>query len=276
MSKAICGLSRGLPLAIAALLGLASAAQGQPIVNPSFEDNGGSYGPAWYLAGNASVESVGTLFEGASGAPWKTATDGTWAAMLQTNNGGTGQSSSNVVNAAALETFLGQAPGFLTGSGYVNGSGIKQTFTALAGSTLKFDANFLTNELSNGNQDAGFAYLFSTPFNSPSVLLGTIALGTPSGAANATDPLNAIFPNGTETLYQLGLSFGPADFASDGTYAVAFAIYNKTNGLNDSAVTIDNLSLTPSAVPLPAGVWAGLIGMALSLAVGLRMRRAQA
>ena len=268
MSKVLNSLRRGLPLVAAVLLGLASAAQGQ-IVNPSFEDSGGSFGPAWNTTGNASIESVGTLFEGASGPTWKTATNGTWAAMLQTTNASTGQSSSNVVNAGALETYLGQAPGYLTGDGYVNGSAMKQTFTALAGTTLSFDYNFLTNELSNGNQDAGYAYLFNS-----SGLVARIQLGSPSVAVNSTDPLNAI-GFGTETGYTTA-SFGPADFAAAGTYAVAFAVYNKTNGLNDSAITVDNISVTPSAIPLPAGVWAGLIGMALSLVVGLRMRRAWA
>jgi len=269
MLQGLNWLRKGVPLAVFAVLRLATAARGQ-IVNPSFET--GDF-TNWYTAGNTSVESQATLGEGNT-VGYKTPTDGTWAALLQTNNGGDGQSSSNVVSAAALETFLGFAPGGLTSQGYVNGSAIKQTFTALAGSTLKFDANFLTNEATNGNQDAGYAYLFNTT-GPNTVLVDQITIGTPATAGTPVDPLDNIF-TGNETGYQIGLTFGPADFASSGTYAIAFATYNKNNALVDSGSLIDNLSITPSAVPLPAGVWAGLIGMALSLAVGFRMNRARA
>jgi hypothetical protein len=247
-----------LPLAVAAILGLASNA-GAQITNPSFET--GDY-TGWNTSGNASIETYTSVGE--------QPTDGTYQAMLQTTNASTGGGTGNTpTSAAGLDTFLGLSGGTLEGGSYKNGSAINQTFTANAGQSLRFDANFLTNEANDGsgNPDQAYAYLLKG-----STVVDQISIGTPT---QATQPLSFL-----DTYWQVGMTgystftINGSFFTSTGSYTLEFAVLNSTTTTIDSGLLVDNIQLnTPSAVPLPAGVWAGLLGMSVSLGAAYKMRR---
>jgi len=97
-------------------------------------------------------------------------------------------------------------------------------------------------------------------------------LGKPTEATNALSP--------TDTYWQVGMTgystftLNGSYFTSTGSYTIGFAVLNAATTTINSGLLVDNLSLsTPSAVPLPAGVWAGLLGMGLTMGVAYRMRR---
>lgn len=257
-----------VPVAALALLGLASAASAQ-ITNGSFEtgDYTGFTTPP--PIGNATIETAATLFE--------TPTSGTFEALIQTTGASTG--SGNLANpatlqtAAQLDTYLGTGTTLQNSpAGYTNGSAFRQTFNATAGSTLSFDSDFLTNETSTANQDAGFFFLLKGGSVIASGTLGNPVLA--STGVNALDPLFT-----THTTYQTLTLLAP-NFTSTASYTLEFVVLNATDQATDSGLLVDNIVLTlgpgggggGGAVPLPAGLWAGLIGAALAFGA-IRMRR---
>jgi hypothetical protein len=113
-----------------ACLAVTRAANAQPI-NPSFESGDFS---GWLVAGTAAASVVGAGF--GSGP-----TDGAFEAALNTGFG-----SDTVTN---LEIFLGLPAGTVASLGNgipTEGSAIRQTFTAPAGTIVAFDWNYLTGE----------------------------------------------------------------------------------------------------------------------------------
>jgi len=262
-----------VPVAAMAFLGLASSAHAQ-ITNGSFETGDFTGWNSPPPVGNASIESATTLFE--------TPTNGTFEALIQTTNASTG--SGNLANPATLQTaaqldaYLGTGTTLESSpSSFTNGSAFKQTFSATAGSSLSFDSDFLTNEPAvGGNADQGLYFLLKG-----STVVAAGSLGTPSAAIFPANPLDPIF--NTETSYNT-TNLGAADFSGAGSYTLEFVVLNGSgNTATDSGLLVDNVSLTlgattgggggAGAVPLPAGVWAGLIGGVLALGVTLRMRR---
>ena len=254
-----------LPLAALAILGTASSANAQ-ITNGSFET--GDY-TGYTTTGNASVEQESGLFE--------PPTNGTFEALIQTTttvppSGGGG----SPVSVAALDSFLGTGTALETNpSGFTNGSAFKQTFSATAGSSLSFDTNFLTNELTNGtgNPDQAFAILLNN-----TSIAASPSEGTPPQATQSANALDPIFFN--ETGYST-TTFGASDFTSTGSYTIEFVVLNAGDESVDSGLLVDNLVLTlgpgggggGGAVPLPASFWAGIIGCFFALGTAFTMGR---
>ena len=139
------------------------------------------------------------------------------------------------------------------------------------GRPLPFDANFLTNELTNGsgNPDQAYAYLF----NGATLVAGLpLNLGTPTAATNPTGDGRYTCLR-TKPITKPSPSTDPISPAPDRTPWPS-PCSTPTTTLIDSGLAIDNIqTFGPTTVPLPAGVWAGLLGLALSLGVVYQMRR---
>lgn len=189
------------------------------IANGSFETGDFS---SWSTIGDTSIEtdSLGIF-----------PTDGTSQALISSGDSDAGGS----VEDSDLEEFLDLAPGALdglAGGDAVEGSAIKQTFTAEAGDIVSFDWNFLTNE------------------------------GTPSGTFNDTAFLNV---NGfTFELADTGSDFVNADgvdgfleqtdtqtltfaISNAGTYSIGFGVVDVGDGIVNSGLAIDNVAIAPSS-----------------------------
>jgi len=150
-----------------------------------------------------------------------------------------------------LEAFLGLAPFTLDGlvNGLViDGSAIKQTFTASVGDKLTFDWSFLTLE------DPADALAFGT---------NDFAFFTLSGAATLTGKLadtqfvplvQSFTPFELETTYHLAEII----LTATGEYTLGIGVVNVDDGIVDSGLLIDNVQLHP--VPEPSGYHYLIIG----------------
>jgi hypothetical protein len=230
----LLGLSAGLW----ALLCAATAQAG--LVNAGFDT--GSY-PPWTESGeNAVILNGPDIFESFS------------------STGGT------AVSEAALEVFLGLAPGTLDGLGngdVTEGSAIQQTFSLAPGESVSLLAAFLTAEATPDATFNDFAFLvvngtvseladtnsFFVPFN-----------GTINGTAfNEVTPWISIFTSSiSPPVIQITLALGVVD-VGDTTV--------------DSGLLVDTLEVNPPRVPEP-GTWILVGGTGLAaLAVTRRWRK---
>jgi Thrombospondin type 3 repeat len=119
-----------LYVAMGVWLAATRVASAQPI-NPGFET--GDF-TGWLVAGTAAASVVGAGF--GSGP-----TDGAFEALLTSGLGS--------VSVTTLETFLGLPAGTVSGLGNgtaTEGSAIRQSFSAPAGTIIAFDWNYLTSE----------------------------------------------------------------------------------------------------------------------------------
>jgi len=151
----------------------------------------------------------------------------------------------------SLEAFLGAPGGSLNalGNGITHGgSAIKQTFTATAGQTLKFNWNFITDETPPSIfDDFGFWSLSS---------LSTLATANQSGLI----PLGA--------LLQTGFKQTSLVLPTTGTYTLVLGAANVSDTGGLPQLLVDDVTLT-SSVPEPAyGP-----GIAVVLVVGLLVIR---
>jgi hypothetical protein len=163
------------------------------------------------------------------------------------------------VSQGALETFLGIGGGLLdgfVGGNVFEGSAIKQTFNVSAGDTLGFDFNFLTNEGAN-------SFFNDTAF---------VSISTFDILANTSSSLIATpFPTSLSFGSQTGfLSFFDGPFISDQTITLGIGIVDVGDPIVASALLVDNVSLTPLAVPEPSAL--ALLGFGL-VGIGLASRR---
>ncbi len=129
------------------------------------------------------------------------------------------------VTDSSLESTLGLTAGALDNMGNGNvttGSGIAQTYTVTAPSTLTFNWNFLTDDFAFFSLNGSITKLADT--NNPSITSPT-----------AFD---------RETGYHVTL-------ATAGTYNLAFGAVNVSDTFIRSALLVDNITLTTLTVPEP-------------------------
>ncbi|PSB12129.1 PEP-CTERM sorting domain-containing protein [filamentous cyanobacterium CCP1] len=150
---------------------------------------------------------------------------------------------------ADIESFLGLPTGALagiSGTNPTNGSAIKQSFFANAGTTISFDWFFQAGDYLPFNDFAFYSLV-------------------PTGGANLLSNVAAVGDFGNSG--QQSLSFL---IPTTGNYTLGFGVLNALDfGLN-SSLTIDNVNTT--AVPTPA-LLPGLLGMGVA---ALRKRKGEA
>lgn len=231
-----------ITVCLAWLLIFSSTSFGAVVVNGSFEDPNAGFG--WDREGIGGI--VGSGFG-------VNPTDGAFQALLQTGDGGVGNTGSSV---ADLATFLSITPADITAvaPNAFNGTAMSQAITVNALDTLTFDWNFLTAEGAGNPQDTAFFSL--GPAGAPP----TFFLANPANAAGG--PVG-IFAR------QTGYNTYSHQFATGGNYVLGFGVVNVTDAFGPSALLFDNVKLT--AVPEPTAL-AGLGLLGLSLALRRRRR----
>ncbi len=131
------------------------------------------------------------------------------------------------VPAAALETFLGLAPGSLSALGAVEGSAVQQTFTAIAGTDLSFDWNFLTDDLK------------------PQPLADDFAFIVIDGVLTVIASTSSSFQGGslTEFMDETGFNTFSQVLGSSGTHTVAIGVVDVGDDAGASGLLVDNVAL---------------------------------
>ncbi len=149
--------------------------------------------------------------------------------VLTTNNGQGGNQSDS-----SLENFLGVSNGSLDSINNRNataGSAIRRTITVEAGATLTFSVNFLTNEsVSSFYNDFAF---FSVSSNRSSEVYEL--------ADTNTDELSS---SGSSYSISTGYKTFSYTFTAGGTYTIGFGVIDIWDTVFDSALLIDEISLS--------------------------------
>ena len=221
----------GLLWILSALCTFSTPRASADFVNGGFESGGLS---GWQSIGTGEVVSGGFGIPPAAGI---------FQALLTNHPAG-----SLGVSVGQVEAFLGVSSGALDslGSGSVTqASALKQTITANAGDIISFSWNFLTNEdpLSAGTNDFAF---FSIVPGTPSTLANTFSSLSPSSSS--------IFS------FDSGYSVFTVQILSAGTYTVGFGVADSGDTDISSALLLDNVKLTTSAVPEPTSILLSTIG----------------
>ncbi|MEW6493893.1 MAG: S8 family serine peptidase, partial [Cyanobacteriota bacterium] len=138
------------------------------------------------------------------------------------------------VTDSALESFLGLSTRALDGMGNgnaVQGSAIKlPTITVAAGTTLTFDWNFLTNETTPGNFFNDFAFV------------------SINGLSELADTESSFALSPSAFNKETGYAQFSYTFTTAGTYTIGLGVVDTGDTTIDSALLIDNFSLTPNGV----------------------------
>lgn len=221
-------------LAIVGLLSLGLATPSFAITNGGFETGNFS---GWDTTGITSV--IGSF----AGGP----TEGTSQARIET-----GDIDPAAKSVLELETFLGLSAGSLKGLGNgepVNGSAIKQTFSASLGDVLSFDWNFLTNENP------------LLPINDFSFVT-LLSLSTLGSVTSST-----LVPLGGDFNSHTGFQTFSAVIPSPGAYVLGLGVVNVDDDEVSSGLLVDNVTLTgdTSTAPEPGTLLllgSGLVGLA--------------
>jgi len=212
----------------------AVSAQAQ-VSNPSFETGTLS---GWSYIGSASVQD----------SSFAVPTQGSYQAFVN-NSGGFGAP----VDAATLSGFFGGVilPGNFQGLA-TDGSGILQTFTLAADSTISFDWHFATNESIGSGYDETFYYVD-----------GNLTL-----LANS-DSLGVSISYGVTGLDK-GLPYQTVSIPlSAGTHTLGFGSYDTSDTSVTTGLLIDNI--TTGEVPEPAT--AALAGLGIAGLMITRRRK---
>ncbi len=193
----------------------------------------------WSTIGESSIETA----DFGSGQ-----TKGTYE-VLRTGDVYEGNLSS--VPESAIESFLGSAAGSLDtliGADAIDGSAIKQTFTAKAGDFLSFQWNFLTNEATpepEGFNDFAFVSINGRTFK-------------------LADTFSSFFSSSSNDFdSETGLKTFSYTVPVDGTYRLGLGDLNVKDNATSSGLLVGDVELESKSVPVPepdSGL--GLLGFA--------------
>jgi hypothetical protein len=141
------------------------------------------------------------------------------------------------VSAAQLESFVGVSDDDFLGLGngnVYNGSALTTSFTAMAGQTVSFQYDFLTNENPNGGFNLINDFAFAN-WNS-----GTLT--------DFSDVASDTFTTGVSGYaYQSGYQTFSFMVGSTGTFTLDVGVVNTVDGLNDSALLLDNFTVNSAS-----------------------------
>jgi hypothetical protein len=201
------------------------------------------------LSSPARATPLNPGFETGGFAPWTTT--GVTAVLGPLNGVAPAQgafqaaaASTSAVTDAALEIFLGLAPGSLDAlagaAGAFSGSGIRQTFAATAGEILGFAWNFLTFE------------------DTPSFFNDTAFVVINGVLTELADTGSVFFPaaSAEQTGYRQFSFVAPVT----GMLTLGFGVVNVGDSVGDSTLLVDNVANVPEPVTL------SLLGLGLLLA----------
>lgn len=217
----------------------------------------GSFSGSEGTAGDAGIKT--TYF---SIAP----TEGARQLLLTTINnthdpGFTDQSGADAVSNANLASFFGVTSSLIRDGAATSqeGSGFSINLGVLtAGSTIAFDYNFMTDELSPG-QHNDFAFYTLTGNSGVSVIADTnsVLLHPTTNMSN---------PFALETGYQPFT----INITTTGNYTLGLGVSDATTTDNPSGLLMDNLQVN---VPEPSAVAFGIAGAALLVVLRSRIKR---
>jgi hypothetical protein len=231
-------------VALVVVVGLAwsGAARASSVINGGFESG---------LTGWSAIGDVSTV-----GAPFGSGPIAGSSNALLTNHGDF--SGGDAVSDASLEAFLGLGSGDLDVLANsidgdlpdaIEGSAIRQTFTAAAGDTISFDFNFITTEQTTGAND--FAFVCLTVDGVLAVLVDTTHSSFfISGASLPVDGFEQ------RTEHETGVLGFSHTLATGGAVGLGIGIVDNSDELVTSGLLVDSVSVTP--VPVPAAAWGGL------------------
>jgi len=190
------------------------------------------------------------------------------------------------ITAAALETFLGLTPGSFTAAGNgtaVEGSAVLQQFAVIAGQTLTFSYNFLTEENVKLKptwdfNDFGFAVV--KPVGQTGTQADVKTLATVNSLVLDIFTANSqILPFGSQAQVDFrtgatGYRTFSYTFPTTGIYLLGIGVLDVGPGssanIGNSGVLVDNVNLT--AVPEPQ-TWSMAAGLALCAVAAARRIR---
>lgn len=151
-----------------------------------------------------------------------------------------------------LETFLGLSPGQLVPNGSLfgatGGSALKQSFTANAGDILRFDWNFLTDEVFDPSLPKNDT-AFLTLVNTTNLVSNVITLADVSSSVLGTGELGFARATGTSLFSQTLVG---------GNYILGFVVVDDVDTLVASGLAIDNVQVGRNGqiIPEPSSVLA--------------------
>lgn len=187
------------------------------IINGSFETVDFT---GWTTIGSTSIETS---------AFGSCPSEGTFQALLSTGGA--------TFSDAIIETFLGLEAGSLDNFGngdVIQGSAIRQTFTANAGDILTVDWNFLTNE---------GAQVF--PYNDFSF----VSISSQSELANTTFS-SSVTSSTTQFFEETGFQTFSFTIPTTGTYTLGLGVADVGDNSIDSGLLVDNVILTSFSDPV--------------------------
>ncbi|WP_340119433.1 type I secretion C-terminal target domain-containing protein [Pelagibius sp. 7325] len=148
------------------------------------------------------------------------------------------------VSASALDTFLGVAPGTLSGLGATEGSAMKFSIDGGEGDPVSFDWNFVTNEQT------------PTVFND-SAYLFVLEGGSVVHMQLLADTNATFFGSPSVFSEETGYTTISGNLPGDGIYTFAVVVFDRIDSSFDSGLLIDNLQINGITEGFESGTLAG-------------------
>lgn len=192
----------------------------------------------WSTSGNTSIQTASFGSQ---------PTQGNFQALVSTTADGL------TATPGELEDFLGLEPFSLDdiNGPIFSGSALQQEFSAVAGQTLSFSWNFLTNEASQSPNFNGFAFV---KINSTQRL---------------ADTFSTLIPSSTSFVSETGYRSFSYTIPTTGNYSLGIGVATVGDAFGGFGILVDNAALVPES-----GSVVGLVAIgAASLGYTLRRRK---
>lgn len=251
-------MRNALYTAVAILAGLAFPTTAEAIIlNGGFE-NGFT---DWDTIGDYRVE---TSTFGSS------PTEGTSQAFLSTASGnefpsGDAVPVSFISGLPSLEGFLGLSTFFgdnsldsLATAELIEGSAIQQSFTALAGQTLSFSWNFLTDESVEQAAIDNFTYPDFNDF-----AFATIQSNSDSEIFRLADTISTFSDSSTPFFNETGVQTFSYTIPTTGNYTLGIGVVDVGERTRISGLLVDQAAVVPETTPIMGLLFLGSLGISV-------------